>query len=133
MIDEQGVRQQLSVTKMERDLGVLVKNDLTLGAQCKAAAAAANWKFGVLKKASPHGLKHLGQNSGYHISVSILSIRYRLGRLIFSGILTALSASSEESVSIFQGYQISCTSKGSIYGWTTLLERRRREDAILIY
>ena len=50
MIDEQGDRKQLSVTTSERDLGVLVTDNLSLSAQCKAAAAAANWKFGVLEK-----------------------------------------------------------------------------------
>ncbi len=45
-----GVTEALKVTQVERDLGVLVSDDLTFSAQCRAAAAKANWKLGVFKK-----------------------------------------------------------------------------------
>ena len=50
MADSEGVRHTLETTTCERDLGVLVSDDLTFNSQCKAAAANANWKFGVFKK-----------------------------------------------------------------------------------
>ena len=50
MMDENGYRQRISVTTLERDLGALVSADLNLSSQYRAAAAAANWKFGVLRK-----------------------------------------------------------------------------------
>ncbi|MCA9388013.1 MAG: hypothetical protein KC653_03115 [Candidatus Andersenbacteria bacterium] len=50
MKDEQGSIRTLSVTRVERDLGVLVSDDLKFGPQCKAAAAAAMWKFTTLNK-----------------------------------------------------------------------------------
>ena len=50
MSDENDVPQPLTVTQVERDLGVLVSNNLKFGPQCKVAAKTALWKFGVLKK-----------------------------------------------------------------------------------
>ena len=50
MSNEQGTRKTLEITRVERDLGVLVSDNLKFGPQCKAAAAKAMWKFGVLKK-----------------------------------------------------------------------------------
>ncbi len=43
--------ETLQVTHLERDLGVLVLDDLKLTAQCRAAGAKANLKFRVFKKA----------------------------------------------------------------------------------
>ena len=50
MNDENDEPQPLTVTQVERDLGVLVSNNLKFGPQCIAAAKTALWKFGVLKK-----------------------------------------------------------------------------------
>ena len=43
MKDSEGVDRALETTCVERDLGVLVSDDLKLGAQCRAAAAKARW------------------------------------------------------------------------------------------
>ena len=50
MCDEYGIARTLETTNLERDLGVLVSDDLKIGPQCRAAAAKAMWKFGALKK-----------------------------------------------------------------------------------
>jgi hypothetical protein len=51
MPDVDGTRRLLSVTATERDLGVLVSNDLKVRAQAEAAASVANRVLGRLKKA----------------------------------------------------------------------------------
>ena len=51
MCDTDGTRRLLDVTATERDLGVLVSNDLKVHAQVEAAASVANRVLGRLKKA----------------------------------------------------------------------------------
>ena len=51
MMDNDGIRHDLKPTRSERDLDVLVSDDLKLGEQFNAAADTAWWKLGVLKKA----------------------------------------------------------------------------------
>lgn len=50
MPDKDGTPCPLEVTHLERDLGVLISDDLKLEAQCRAAAARARWQFGILKQ-----------------------------------------------------------------------------------
>lgn len=50
MQDDDGMDHILETTVLERDLGVLVSDDLKLSAQFRAAAAKAKWKFGQLKQ-----------------------------------------------------------------------------------
>ncbi len=50
MTAQDGTRHQLGTTTVERDLGVLVSDDLKVRAQVEAAAARANNKLGQLKK-----------------------------------------------------------------------------------
>ena len=50
MLDPDGNRKNLEVTTVERDLGVLVSDDLKARSQVNAAAALANRTLGRLKK-----------------------------------------------------------------------------------
>jgi hypothetical protein len=50
MTGSDGQARSLEATTVERDLGVLISDDLKLGAQCSAAAAKANWKLGIYKR-----------------------------------------------------------------------------------
>lgn len=51
MQDSTGARHTLEVTSVERDLGVLISNDLKLRPQVEAAASKANQMLGMYKKA----------------------------------------------------------------------------------
>ena len=51
MANIDGTRRTLEATKVERDLGVLVSDDLKVRAQAVAAACTANRTLGRLKKA----------------------------------------------------------------------------------
>jgi len=51
MLCSDGSRRRLEVIKVERDLGVMVSDDLKVRAQVEAAAARANSELGRLKKA----------------------------------------------------------------------------------
>ena len=46
-----GTRHPLEVTKVERDLGVLISDDLKVRAQVEKAAASANYMLSRLRKA----------------------------------------------------------------------------------
>ena len=50
MMNEQGNQQELEVTRVERDLGVMISDDLKLGHQVGEAAARANRVLGMFKK-----------------------------------------------------------------------------------
>jgi hypothetical protein len=50
MTDQMGMRQELGTTSVERDLGVLISEDLKVKHQVEAAAARANQVLGRLKK-----------------------------------------------------------------------------------
>ena len=48
--DEQGIRNEIEVTRVERDLGIQVSDDLKVRNQVDTAAAMANRALGRLKK-----------------------------------------------------------------------------------
>ena len=50
MDDSSGATQELQETVLERDLGVLISNDLKWKSQVEAAAAGANRVFGIFKR-----------------------------------------------------------------------------------
>ena len=134
MPDGAGITHTLEVTRVERDLGVLVSDDLQFGPQCKAAAAAANWKFGVLKKVfssrsrrlwsmlwkahiRPH-LEHAIQAWSPH-HVSDIHILERVQRRLTKHMDGMKGLSYEQRLDEL--------------GWTTLERRRRRGDLIFTY
>ncbi len=134
MNDEEGVLSPLEVTTCERDLGVLVSSDLKLGDQCAAAAAKANWKFGVYKKAfasrekclwqtlwkthiRPH-LEHAIQAWSPYLAKDI-DVLERVQRRVSKHIAGLSSLSYPERLEAL--------------GWTTLKDRRTRGDVILAY
>ena len=124
----------LEVTTLERDLGVLVADDLSLGAQCRAAAATANWKFGIFKKTftsrsrllweklwkihiRPH-LEHAGQAWAPYLERDI-KVLERVQRRVSKHIAGMSGLTYSERCAELD--------------WTMHKERRRRGDAILFY
>ena len=122
------------MTKVERDLGVLVSNDLKFGPQCKAAAATASWKFGVLKKVfssrcrrmwttlwkahiRPH-LEHAIQSWSPYLKTDI-HVLERVQRQVTKHMSGMKGLNYEERLKVLD--------------WTTLEKRRQRGDLILAY
>ena len=134
MPDEDGIARTLEVTHVERDLGVLVSDDLTLGAQCRAAAAKAKWKFGALKQIFTSRSKTLWE------ILWKIQIRPHLEHAI-----QAWSPYLKRDIDVLEKVQRAVTKyiggmKGLSYeqrleklGWTTLEARRERGDLILTY
>mgnify|MGYP000361356293 CR=1 FL=1 len=134
MLDDDGIARTLEVTQVERDLGVLVSDDLTLGAQCRAAAAKAKWKFGALKQIFSSRSKQLWE------LLWKIQIRPHLEHAI-----QAWSPHLKGDIEVLEKVQRAVTKhiggmKGLNYeqrleklGWTTLEARRERGDLILTY
>jgi hypothetical protein len=134
MTDNNGEARALEVTTVERDLGVLVSDDLKLSAQCAEAAAVANWKLGVFKKAFASRDQLLWQ------SLWKTHIRPHLEHAI-----QAWSPYLEKDITILENVQrraskhiaglsaLSYEERLEVLGWTTLEERRVRGDLIFTY
>jgi hypothetical protein len=134
MTDDDGTERPLETTQLERDLGVLVSDDLKLGAQCRSAAAKAKWKFGALKKSftsrnrqmweilwkthiRPH-LEHAIQAWSPHLKTDI-EVLERVQRAVTKHINGMKGLTYEQRLEKL--------------GWTTLEQRRVRGDLILTY
>jgi ribonuclease P/MRP protein subunit RPP40 len=134
MTDDDGTERPLETTQLERDLGVLVSDDLKLGAQCRSAAAKAKWKFGALKKSftsrnrqmweilwkthiRPH-LEHAIQAWSPHLKTDI-EVLERVQRAVTKHINGMKGLTYEQ--------------RHEKLGWTTLEQRRVRGDLILTY
>ena len=134
MRDDDGAMRSLEETTVERDLGVLVSNDLKLGAQCKAAAAKANWKLGVFKKAFASRDPRLWE----------LLWKTHIRPLLEHG-MQAWSPYLEKDIAVLERVQqrvtklisglgkLTYTERLKKLGWTTLKERRTRGDLIFTY
>jgi hypothetical protein len=134
MKDHNGETRILETTKAERDLGVLVSDDLKFSNQAKSAAAKAMWKFGVLKKVfSSHSPRLLTTLWKAHI------------RPHLEHAIQAWSPYLKEDIDVLERVQRRVTKymdgmKGLNYGerleklgWTTLEKRRQRGDLIFTY
>lgn len=134
MRDDQGTAHPLEVTRVERDLGVLVSHDLKFGPQCKSAAAMANWKFGLLKKVfisrdqrlwttlwqsqiRPH-IEHAIQVWSPYLAKDIKTLE-RVQRRVSKHMDGMKGKSYQERLEAL--------------GWTTLVDRRLRGDLIFAY
>ena len=134
MEDAEGMWHTLETTSCERDLGVLVADDLTFYAQCRAAAANANWKFSVFKKSfssrserlwqklwkthiRPH-LEHAVQAWSPHLQGDI-NVLERVQRRVSKNIAGIADLAYEQRLERL--------------GWTTLADRRLRGDAIFAF
>jgi hypothetical protein len=134
MEDADGTRHTLETSTCERDLGVLVSDDLTFSAQCKAAAANANWKFGVFKKSfssrserlwqklwkthiRPH-LEHAVQAWSPYLQGDI-NVLERVQRRVSKYIAGMANLTYEQRLERLE--------------WTTLADRRIRGDSILTF
>jgi hypothetical protein len=134
MRDDDGIERTLETTKLERDLGVLVSDDLKLGHQCRAAAAKARWKFSALKKVFTSRSQQLwGILWKTHI------------RPHLEHAIQAWSPHQKGDINVLERVQRAVTKhmggmKGLSYeqrlaklDWTTLEARRVRGDLILTY
>ena len=134
MTDDDGTVRALETTQLERDLGVLVSDDLKLGAQCRSAAAKAKWKFGALKQS------FTSRNQPMWEILWKTHIRPHLEHAI-----QAWSPHMKADIDVLERVQRAVTKhiggmKGLTYeqrleklGWTTLEQRRVRGDLILTY
>ena len=134
MKDSEGVDRALETTCVERDLGVLVSDDLKLGAQCRAAAAKARWKLGAFKKTFTSRSQRLWE------MLWKAHIRPHLEHAI-----QAWSPYLKGDIKVLENVQRAVTKhmggmKGMNYekrltelGWTTLEARRTRGDLIMTY
>lgn len=134
MGDGYGNDRPLEVITCERDLGVLVSENLSLSEQCKAAAATANWKFGELKQAFS------SRDRWLWTCLYKMHIRPHLEFAI-----QTWSPYLKGDVKILEQVQHRVTKhmagmRGLTYeqrleelGWTTLEERRVRGDLIFTY
>lgn len=134
MCDDQSATHALEVTHVERDLGVLVSEDLKFCPQCKSASATANWKFGVLKKVFSSRdprlwtmlwqahirplIEHAIQAWSPYL-LSDIKILERVQRRVSKHMDGMKGKSYEERLKVLD--------------WTTLEERRLRGDLIFTY
>ncbi len=82
MHNEQGDKQELEVTRVERDLGVMISDDLKLGHQVAEAAARANRVLGMFKKTFKSRGLSCGSPCLPHTFDHTLSLQYKRGHLI---------------------------------------------------
>ena len=134
MKDSDGIDRALETTSVERDLGVLVSDDLKLGAQCRAAAANAKWKLAAFKKVFISRSQRLWE------MLWKAHIRPHLEHAI-----QAWSPYLKGDIKVLEDVQRAVTKhmggmKGMNYekrldklGWTKLEARRTRGDLIMTY
>lgn len=132
MEDSSGVAQELLETTLERDLGVLISNDLKWESQVKAAAARANRAFGIYKRVFQSRSPRLWQ---------ILFKTYIRPHLEFA--IQAWSPYLEKEIEVLEKVQrrvtkhiqglsnLSYEERLKVLGWTSLRVRRERGDVIL--
>ena len=132
--------ETLQVTHLERDLGVLVSDDLKLAAQCRAAAAKANWKFGIFKKAFVSRSERLWQ------VLYKTHIRPHLEHAIqawspyLRGDIAVLERVQRRVCNHMPSVKFDRTGRRRTYdeqckhlGWQKLVDRRERGDLIFTY
>jgi hypothetical protein len=134
MRDDLGAEHVLEVTRVERDLGVLVSDDLKLGNQCHAAATKARWKFGALKQVftsrSPELWVVLWKTHiRPHLEHAIHAWSpYQIGDI---GVLERVQRAVTRHIGGMKG--LNYEQRLAKLGWTTLEKRRVRGDLILTY
>ena len=131
MANIDGTRRPLEVTTVERDLGVLVSDDLKVKAQVQAAASTANSMLGRLKKSF--------RSRGFHLWRT-LYLTYIRPHLEFA--VQAWSPHQKSDIAILEQVQHRATKtiesikhlpyeqRLQLLGLTTLEERRVRGDII---
>ena len=134
MINTDGYRRPLEVTKVERDLGVMVSDDLKVRAQVVAAASTASRTLGRLKKAFRSRSMNLWR---------MLYITYIRPQLEFA--VQAWSPHLKTDIAILEQVQHRATKtialikhkpyekRLELLGLTTLEDRRIRGDIIEQY
>jgi hypothetical protein len=134
MTDQDGVKRALEVTKLERDLGVLVSNDLKFSAQCTEAAAKANWKLGVFKKAFSSRSEQLWQMLyKTHIRPHLEHAIQAWSPYLEKDIATLEKVQKRTSKIIAGLGALDYHQRLDALGWTTLEERRTRGDLIFTF
>ena len=134
MEDADGVRHTLETSSCERDLGVLVTNDLTFNAQCRAAAANANWKFGVFKKSFSSRSERLWQKLWKtHIRPHLEHAVQAWSPYLQGDINVLERVQRRVSKHIAGMADLAYDQRLDHLGWTTLVDRRHRGDAIFTF
>lgn len=134
MNDSNGVTQELQETVLERDLGVLISNDLKWRPQVEAAASRANRVHGIFKRVFQCRSPRLWQT---------LYKTYIRPHLEFA--IQAWSPYLEKDIQVLEKVQrrvtkhiqglssLSYDERLRVLGWTSLRLRRERGDAILAF
>ena len=134
MVDDSGTTHTLEATKVERDLGVLVTDDLKLGDQCRAAAAKARWKFNEMKQTFSSRCQQLWEilyksHIRPHLEHGIQACSPYLKR--DSEALERVQRAVTKHISGMKG--LTYEQRLDKLGWTTLAARRLRGDLILTF
>ncbi|MBY0581224.1 MAG: hypothetical protein K2P53_06055 [Rickettsiales bacterium] len=134
MADINGIRRNLSPTCIERDLGVLISDNLKVKAQVEAAASAGNRMLGRLKKTFRCRSLQLWKKMYQiyvrpHLEFSIQSWSPYLKSDI--ALLERVQKRATKTISSIKHFKYE--KRLQILGLTTLEERRTRSDLILQY
>ena len=134
MKGDDGLDRVLETTTVERDLGVLVSDDLKLGAQCRAAAAKARWKFASFKKIFTSRSRQLWEilwkaHIRPHLEHAIHAWSPYLKKDI--DVLEKVQQAVTRHISGMKGFRYE--KRLAELGWTSLEARRTRGDVILTY
>jgi hypothetical protein len=134
MQDAAGERHALEVTRQERDLGVILSDDLKWKAQAEAAAAKANKVLGMLKRA----FTHRGQGLWKALYCTYVRPHLEFAAQAWSPYLQHDIAVLERVQNratkwIASLRQLDSDERLERLGLTTLKERRERGDMIFMY
>ena len=134
MADDNGDKHEIAVTALERDLGILISNDLKWKSQIEAATAKANRVFGIFKRVFQSRSVKLWQTlyKTYvrpHLEFAIQAWCPYLKRDINS-----LEKVQRRVTKHIQGLsRLEYQERLNMLGWTTLEARRIRGDVILAH
>ena len=134
MNDSSGATQELQETVLERDLGVLISNDLKLRPQVETAAARANRVFGIFKRVFQCRSPRLWQTLYKTYIRPHLEFAIQAWSPYLEGDIDMLEKVQRRVTKHIQGLSgLTYDERLRVLGWTSLRARRERGDVILAF
>jgi hypothetical protein len=134
MDDSSGITHELEETSLERDLGVLISNDLKWRPQVEAATARANRVFGIYKRVFQSRSARLWQTLYKTYIRPHLEFAIQAWSPYHRGDIDKLERVQRRVSKHIQGLtDLEYSERLKVLGWTTLEARRERGDVIFAY